>query len=274
MYTDIKISVRDLERKVKMTNVITESDLISEVYKDDYRSLADKIVGIPNIWTKPIPTETEIRTSTPVLADYLNHGKNFRLIRIMSTYITGTKYCPLKLNSEEYYIPKHTWISLNIDKNKYDPHAVTFRVSAADFKSVKDNCKVDSSKFDTDTYSAIWLSCGHVDKDDAPIIKQWLKDINCKSGYDLHLPLSSEIGQLHAITHAEENIAGYITSSKQYRDHWNYNVEIFVATDPLNQIQMHELFRQPVQDTGLNNSKDLSDVLAKFDRQNLTDKFL
>lgn len=126
---------------------INESDFVSENFfigLDQTHDLLSTYEKQPNFWLNRFPVDSELNTVTPVLADYLNAGIRFDLVKLCKTYIAGTKFCPVIINSKNIQLPVGTWLSLNLEDNPYDEHAIAYRVS--DWSILKENQKKDYNR--------------------------------------------------------------------------------------------------------------------------------
>lgn len=201
---------------------INESGFVSDnffTHLDQTHNLLSTYQQQPNFWLNRFPVGSELNTVTPVLADYLNAGIRFDLIKLCKTYIAGTKFCPVIINSKNIQLPVGTWLSLNLEDNPYDEHAIAYRVS--DWSILKENQEKDYNT---------WYIAGHVEKNLTEKISKWFIKHNQPKK---EIVLSPESGKLDLITHSAEYISGKIVSSKKTYDHFNYDIELYILRDVL-----------------------------------------
>ena len=201
---------------------INESDFVSDnffTHLDQTHNLLLTYQWQPNFWLNRFPVNSELNTVTPVLADYLNAGIRFDLVKLCKTYIAGTKFCPVIINSKNIQLPIGTWLSLNLEDNPYDEHAIAYRVS--DWSILKENQEKDYNT---------WYIAGHVEKNLTEKISEWFIKHNQPKK---EIVLSPESGKLDLITHSAEYISGKIISSKKTYDHYNYDIELYILRDVL-----------------------------------------
>lgn len=201
---------------------INESDFVSENFftdLDQTHNLLSTYEQQPNFWLNRFPVGSELNTVTPVLADYLNTGVHYDLIKLCKTYIAGTKFCPVIINSKSIQLPVGTWLSLNLEDNPYDEHAIAYRVS--DWSLLKENQEKDYNT---------WYIAGHVEKNLTEKISKWFIKHN---QLNREIVLSPESGNLNMITHSAEYLSGKIVRSKKTYDHYNYDVELYILKDVL-----------------------------------------
>lgn len=232
---------------------INESDFVSDnffTHLDQTHNLLSTYQQQPNFWLNRFPVGSELNTVTPVLADYLNAGICFDLVKLCKTYIAGTKFCPVIINSKNIQLPVGTWLSLNLEDNPYDKHAIAYRVS--DWSILKEN---QEKNYNT------WYIAGHVEKNLTEKISEWFIKHNQPKK---EIVLSSESGKLDLITHSTEYLPGKIVSSKKTYDHFNYDIELYILRDVLDSEEKLVLDQRSDKITKVNQF-DLSNAIKKIE---------